>query len=72
MSCDICQSKNSIHKNVTFTSDIFFPGFTWFLVLWNALQLWKKLHFGTYLVWAPMVQVHGIKKKSFYIINVMF
>ena len=30
------------------------------------------LHFETYFVWAPMVQVHRAKEKYFNIMNVMF
>jgi hypothetical protein len=39
------------------------------LVLRSALQLWKKIHFETNSVWTSMVQVHRIKKKSFYIMK---
>ena len=49
------------HSHVTF----FFPRPTQFLVLWSALQLWKNLHSKTNYVWAPMVQVHRVKDKSF-------
>ena len=50
--------KYSFRENVTFTCDDFsFERPTQFLVWWSALQLWKKLHFETLFVWAPMVQV---------------
>ena len=35
-------------------------------------KIWKKNHFETNFVWAPMAQVHNVKKKSLYIMNVMF
>ena len=52
--------------------DVIFPRLTRFLVLWSALQLWGILHFETNFVWTPMVQVHRIKKKPFYVMYVMF
>ena len=50
----------------------FFSWPTQFQVLWSALQLWQKLYFETNFVWAHVVQVHKVKKKSFYIMSVLF
>ena len=70
--CYPFSTKYGIHENVTFTSDFFFRRPTRFLVLWNAFQLWENFHFETNLVAAHVVQVHRVKKKPFYIMNVLF
>ena len=46
---------------------------TQLLVLWIALELWKKkMCFKTKFVWLHVIQVHRVKKKYFYIVNVIF
>ena len=45
---------------------IIFQRPTEFLVLWSALQLWKrKIHFETEFVWAPMIQIYRKKEEVF-------
>ena len=38
----------------------------------ECTSYFKDLHFETIIVWAPMVQVRRVKRKSFYIMIVMF
>ena len=56
------------HSHVMFS----FSRPTQIIVYRGALQFWKVLHFEIDVVWALMVQVHGVKNKSLHITNVMF